>query len=112
MLRVCSVFLLAISPLLSLPTGMQNVEGEVSAPILNEDGSLLIKSGHKSSADWESFSIAPGEHVIFEQASVNSSFLNRVIGNEGSELLGRLSSNGSIFLINPNGILIGPSAEI
>ncbi|PIS02250.1 MAG: hypothetical protein COT85_06875 [Chlamydiae bacterium CG10_big_fil_rev_8_21_14_0_10_42_34] len=111
MRKVCSIFVLAISPLLALPTGFQGSDGNVNVSTV-DDGHLLIKSLERGSANWDSFSIGPDEHVIFEQAGINSSFINRVIGNEGSELLGRLSSNGSVYLINPNGILIGPHAEI
>ena len=38
--------------------------------------------------------------------------LNRVTGSEPSALLGQLLANGRIFLLNPNGILIGTGAKI
>ncbi|HSI46208.1 MAG TPA: filamentous hemagglutinin N-terminal domain-containing protein, partial [Methylophilus sp.] len=38
--------------------------------------------------------------------------LYRVLGNSASEILGKLNSNGSLFLINQNGVLFGPNAEV
>ncbi|HSI29674.1 MAG: filamentous hemagglutinin N-terminal domain-containing protein [Methylophilus sp.] len=38
--------------------------------------------------------------------------LYRVVGNSASEFLGTLNSNGSLFLINQNGILFGNGAQV
>jgi filamentous hemagglutinin family protein len=62
--------------------------------------------------DWRSFSIATGERVQFVQASSSAATLNRVTGGQLSALLGRMDANGQVFLINPNGIVVGKGAEI
>src|SRR4026207_1268943 len=41
-----------------------------------------------------------------------SSVLNRVVGQDPSAILGTLSSNGRVFLINPNGILFGQGSRV
>lgn len=38
--------------------------------------------------------------------------LYRVIGNSRSEIMGTLNSNGSLFLINQNGVLFGQGSEV
>src|SRR6185437_14995562 len=38
--------------------------------------------------------------------------LNRVLGADPSIIMGNLSSNGKVFLVNPNGILFGPGAQV
>ena len=38
--------------------------------------------------------------------------LNRVRGQDPSVILGTLSSNGRVFLINPNGILFGRDSRV
>ncbi|HUP94510.1 MAG TPA: filamentous hemagglutinin N-terminal domain-containing protein [Burkholderiales bacterium] len=38
--------------------------------------------------------------------------MNRVVGSDGSSILGTLSSNGRVFLVNPNGVIFGPGARI
>ncbi len=62
--------------------------------------------------DWTSFSIASNEHVNFNQPSSGASTLNRVLGNDPSSLLGRLTANGTVLLVNPNGILFGAGSRI
>ena len=72
----------------------------------------VIQSSQRAVIDWRSFSIGAGGHVNFKQPSAASATLNRVTGPEMSAILGRLTANGTVFLVNPNGILIGPGAKI
>lgn len=53
-----------------------------------------------------------GELTRFNLPGADASVLNRVLGADPSSILGTLSSNGQVYLINPNGILVGPSARI
>ncbi len=95
----------------AVPSGPQVVTGQatISAPdantlnITNSDGAII---------NWQGFSIGAGETTRFLQPSSTSAVLNRVIGQNPSAILGSLLSNGSVFLINPNGILFGPSAVV
>ena len=38
--------------------------------------------------------------------------LNRILGTDPSAIYGRLSANGQVFLLNPNGILFAPGAQV
>ncbi|MDO9403409.1 MAG: filamentous hemagglutinin N-terminal domain-containing protein [Polaromonas sp.] len=62
--------------------------------------------------NWQSFSIAAGQTVQFVQPSVTSVALNRVVGADPSSIFGNLSSNGKVFLVNPNGILFGVGSSV
>ncbi|WP_424192674.1 beta strand repeat-containing protein [Ampullimonas aquatilis] len=62
---------------------------------------------------WGSFSIGASETTHFQQQSAQSSVLNRVnAGASASQILGHLTSNGQVFLVNPNGVVIGNGAII
>ncbi len=63
-------------------------------------------------ANWDSFSVAAGERVIFNQPSSSSIALNRVIGTKASDIQGRIDANGQVFLVNPNGVLFGRGAQV
>ncbi len=93
------------------PSGFQLRSGDAKAPVQNSSGFLVIESSKNSVIDWENFSIDLSEHVRFDQLS-NTYVLNRVLGKAESALLGKLSSNGAVYLVNPNGILIGKEACI
>jgi filamentous hemagglutinin family protein len=90
--------------------------GEVKAGAASfESGSNTLtirQSSDRGIIHWDEFSIQQGEITKFLQPNSNSATLNRVVGTSASSLLGTLQSNGKIYLINPNGILIGPSARI
>jgi filamentous hemagglutinin family protein len=62
--------------------------------------------------NWQSFSIGSAEITNFVQQSASSAVLNRVIGNDPSNILGTLQSNGRVFLINPHGIAFGAGSVV
>lgn len=62
--------------------------------------------------NWQGFSISSGELVKFLQPSQTSTVLNRVTGLDASLINGLLQGNGRIFLLNPNGVLIGPNGSV
>lgn len=96
---------------LGAPTGGQVVAG--SASIAQQGTQTTVtQATAKSAIDWQSFSIGANEYVQFVQPSTQSVTLNRVVGSDPSQLLGRLSANGQVFLINPSGVYFGPNARI
>src|SRR5690606_33253671 len=64
------------------------------------------------SLNWQSFDIGSQSKVDFVQPNVESIAVNRILGNDASVILGQLNANGQVFLINPNGVLFGQSAQI
>ena len=93
------------------PSGEQVAAGNAS---FNRSGQLLqVTTGQQNTIiNWQSFSIASGETAKFVQPSSSAATLNRVTGGDPSEIYGSLTSNGKIFLLNPNGILVGQSGRI
>ncbi len=62
--------------------------------------------------DWNSFDIGSAAHVHFAQPSAAAIALNRVLAGDASQIFGRLSADGRVFLVNPNGILFGATARV
>ena len=93
-----------------LPSGMTTVAGQVTARTV--DGTLTVNNSPSAIINWNSFSIGARNAVRFEQANASSQVLNRVIGNDSSAILGGLSSNGRVWLLNPNGVLFGQGARV
>jgi filamentous hemagglutinin family protein len=95
-----------------LPSGGQIVlgSGQIGTPSANQ---MVIDQGStKLAIDWQTFDIASGHKVIFNQPGTESIALNRVLGSDGSTIMGQLDANGRVFLINPNGILFGAGASV
>ncbi|MBB6600280.1 filamentous hemagglutinin N-terminal domain-containing protein [Luteimonas sp. MC1825] len=84
-----------------------------AANIDQQGGNMVITQTTRNvSINWQDFGIAAGESVQFVQPGVDSIALNRVLGSDPSVILGNLSSNGRVFLLNPNGILFGQGASV
>ncbi|MET4716734.1 filamentous hemagglutinin family protein [Bradyrhizobium japonicum] len=95
----------------TLPTGGQVVSGQAT---ISQSGNAMTinQSSDRMIANWQSFSIGAGSSVTFNQPGASSVALNRVVGQDPSRILGSLSANGQVFLINPNGIAIGKTGSV
>src|SRR5689334_17736864 len=101
----------AASPAQAAPTGGEVLAG--NATITSSPGNTTIhQSSQNAALTWQSFDIGAGESVQFVQPNGQSVALNRVLGPDPSNILGNLSSNGKVFLLNPNGVLFGKSAQV
>ena len=93
------------------PDGPTVVHGQVSMTRPNAN-TLNITNSPGAIVNWSSFSIGSNETTRFIQQSASSSVLNRVIGENPSQILGQLLSNGRVFLVNPNGVVFGPNSVV
>ena len=62
--------------------------------------------------NWQSFNIASNQTVDFLQPGSSAIAVNRIFSSTPSEIYGHLNANGQVWLINPNGILFGQSAQV
>ncbi|HEX7384806.1 MAG TPA: filamentous hemagglutinin N-terminal domain-containing protein, partial [Burkholderiaceae bacterium] len=94
----------------TLPSGMSTVAGQASAVTVGN--TLTVTNAPGTILNWKSFSIGAQNAVRFEQSSASSQVLNRVTGTDPSAILGSLTSNGRVWLLNPNGVLFGQGARV
>lgn len=73
---------------------------------------MTIKTSDKVQIDWKSFDIGKDKEVIFQQPGENSVAYNRVTGGNASQIQGKLTANGKVYLANPNGVIITQGAQI
>lgn len=93
---------------------VNNSPGPMGAEVGPSTGNRLVVNQHENRAivHWDSFSIGEGYEVHFEQEQ-HQAILNRVgVSGGRSDLLGTLTAGGTVWLINPNGVLIGNGARI
>lgn len=94
-----------------LPTGGRIVSG--SGTISQSGNTMTInQSTGRMIANWGSFSVGAGNSVTFNQPGASSVALNRVVGQNPSQILGSLNANGQVFLVNPNGIVVGRTGSV
>ncbi|MBE9560594.1 MAG: filamentous hemagglutinin N-terminal domain-containing protein, partial [Proteobacteria bacterium] len=93
------------------PSGATVVHGSASFSQPNVN-TLNITNSPGAIINWQQFGINQGELTRFIQQGANSAVLNRIIGQDPSKILGRLSSNGKVYLVNPNGIVFGQGSVV
>ena len=93
-----------------LPTGAQVVNG--SAQIAVSGSQMTITNSPNAVLNWQAFSVGATNGVRFEQESAASKVLNRVTGTDPSSILGSLSSNGEVWLVNPYGVVFGNNSRV
>ena len=107
---VITLIFFSAGTVFALPSGQQVVNGQ--ATFVAQGNNLTITNSPNAIINWQGFSINSNEAVIFKQLNSLSAVLNRVMGQDPSRILGLLQSNGRVFLVNPNGIVIGQGARI
>ncbi|MGB0799132.1 MAG: filamentous hemagglutinin N-terminal domain-containing protein, partial [Planktomarina sp.] len=93
----------------TLPTGATVVAGDLSF----SGGATYLDVTQTSATgiiNWDTFSIGAGDTVSFDNGS--GSTLNRVTGNQMSEIMGMLTATGSLYLVNENGVVFGPNGVV
>ncbi|SFU52012.1 Extended Signal Peptide of Type V secretion system [Polaromonas sp. YR568] len=72
----------------------------------------INQASQRLAIDWTSLSTAAQEALIFNQPNAAAIALNRITGSSPSELLGSLTANGQVFILNPNGVLFGAGSQV
>lgn len=91
------------------PSGLQGISGIEG---LGTPQVTINQNAPRAILNWQQFNIAPGEVTRFVQPSASSMALNRIWDQSPSQIFGSLQANGSVILLNPNGVMFGPNAQI
>lgn len=105
--------MLSSSPLVYAedPTGGNVVAG--AAAISARAGITDINQfSTRAVIDWNSFSVGASSQVNFNVPGATAATLNRVTGGSMSSIAGQINSNGSVYLVNPQGVVFNSGASI
>lgn len=95
----------------ALPTG-----GTVTSGIgsISSMGSALsvTQSSQNLFTQFDTFNVGAAASVQFLQPNSSAIAVSRIVGGEVSQIFGRLSANGQLFLLNPRGVVFGQSAQV
>lgn len=94
-----------------LPQHHETVFGTVTID-KTTDKMTITQSSPTTQINWKSFDIGQKKEVEFKQPNENAVAYNRVIGGNASQIQGKLTANGKVYLANPNGVIITKGAEI
>ena len=94
-----------------LPNGETVVSGVISIS-QNEQSMTIDQSSNQAIIEWNSFDIGQNNSVTFQQPSISSSALNRVMSGNPTTLAGTLNSNGNVYVVNENGVYFTSTSSI
>ena len=98
--------------LLANPSGGQVAAGSITINQLNAGSTQITQTTDRGIINWQQFNVGVDEYVQFIQPGSSSVTLNRVVGGNPSSILGNLSANGQIFIVNQQGVFFGPGSTI
>jgi len=98
-------------PAFANPEGASVVAGEVRIEAQGPQLSIH-QSSDRAIIDWRSFDIGQNEQTQFYQPSSSSWTLNRIGSQSASQILGNLTANGHIILVNPHGVFFGKDSVV
>ena len=87
----------------SLPSSPEVISGKVA--VQSGEKTMQIEASDKAIINYSDFSLGKYESLEFIQPSTSSSVLNRVTGENPSQILGSIESNGRVFLVNEKGCI-------
>ncbi|NBU18821.1 MAG: filamentous hemagglutinin N-terminal domain-containing protein, partial [Betaproteobacteria bacterium] len=70
------------------------------------------QSSQRAIINWDSFNLGTAASINFVQPNAQAVTLNRVNDNNPSQIFGRITSNGQVFLSNPSGVYFSPTASV
>jgi len=104
---------LVLVPLvLANPTGPVVVGGQATVSGLGTSHVTIAQATQQAIINWQQFNIAPNDVTQFIQPNVQAIALNRIFDQSPSQIFGSLRANGTVILLNPNGIMFGPNAQV
>ena len=113
LLATTTLLALGASPAAAGPEGGTVVGGAATIQGAGTPAVIVNQATSSAVINWNTFNIRANESVRFNQPSSSSVVLNRVTGGQGpSEIMGTLTANGRVFLINRDGILFGPGSVV
>ena len=103
---VCPNFVLANPSGPTVTAGQANISG------LGTPQVTIHQQTQQAIINWNQFNIGQNEVTRFLQPSSSAIALNRIFDVNPSQIFGRLEANGSLILLNRNGIMFGPNAQV
>jgi filamentous hemagglutinin family protein len=98
----------------ALPQGGNVVGGSASFSHPTSNSLNVKQHSERTVINWDSFNIGQNASVQFQQPDAKALAVNRVINSSAdpTQILGNLSSNGQVMVLDKNGVLFGNSAVV
>ncbi|EAZ90881.1 beta strand repeat-containing protein [Crocosphaera chwakensis] len=113
-----SIFPINYITVVSSALGQVSSDGTVNTQVTPTDNQLVITGGTQQGKNlfhsFNQFSVPDNVEAYFQNSNDINNIISRVTGGVISQIEGIIRANGTanVFLINPNGIIFGPNAQL
>lgn len=98
-----------------LPVGGQVVQGTatISQTATAQAAAMTIEQvSQRAVINWNSFNLGSAASLQFNQPSAQAVTLNRITGADPSQIFGKMTAPGQVFVVNPAGVYFSPTASV
>ncbi|MDD5754904.1 MAG: filamentous hemagglutinin N-terminal domain-containing protein, partial [Methylococcales bacterium] len=86
-------------------------QGHATAAI-SEQNMTIKQNSDKAVLNWQKFNVGVENSVKFEQPSSSAIALNNIHQADASKIMGTISANGQVYLVNQNGFIFGKDSQV
>ncbi len=98
-----------------LPTGGTVARGTatISQTATAQAAAMTVnQTSQRAVVNWNTFNLGSSASVNFVQPNAQAVILNRVTDSNPSQIFGRITSNGQVFITNANGVYFSPTSSV
>jgi len=98
-----------------LPTGGTMARGTatISQTATAQAAAMVVnQSSQRAVINWNTFNLGSAASINFVQPNAQAVTLNRVNDSNPSQIFGRITANGQVFLTNANGVYFSPTSSV
>ena len=98
-----------------LPTGGTMARGTatISQTATAQAAAMVVnQSSQRAVINWNTFNLGSAASINFVQPNAQAVTLNRVNDSNPSQIFGRITANGQVFLSNANGVYFSPTSSV
>ena len=106
-----AVALFAFSSAQAAPSLNQVTSGNATVT-QDATNTTINQTTNNATIDWHSFNVAQNQAVVFNQPTTQSLTINNILDANPSQILGSITANGRVVLLNPNGFFFGANSSI
>ncbi|MGC8501399.1 MAG: filamentous hemagglutinin N-terminal domain-containing protein, partial [Leptospirillia bacterium] len=104
---------LATMPVAALALPHGGIVSKGSATLGYSTGKLMIAQSTSSATfNWGSYNVKAGQSVVYSVPGSKSVSMNYIGGTTPSSINGKVTSNGILYFMNPNGLIFGSGSVV
>lgn len=94
------------------PTGEHGVASNINIQRPDAVTTTITSTALNNVINWQDYSVKQGELVQYDGGAKTNNYLNIITGANTSNINGKIEGGNNVYIVNPNGVIFGKSAEV